>query len=186
MGFVELIVLAVGLSMDACAVAICKGACMRRTDMKQRTMIAVSFGLFQGVMPLIGWALARQFAASIHRFDHWIAFILLAVLGGKMLWDAMHMQEETVCEPLKLQELLLLSLATSIDALAAGVALGMLEVNIVFSVSLIALITCALSFLGTVIGNRFGQKYENKAQYVGGATLCLMGLKILIEHLGAA
>lgn len=185
MSFVELIVLAVGLSMDAGAVAICKGACMRRTDMRQRSMIALSFGLFQGLMPLIGWYLGSQFSGAIRNIDHWIAFGLLVLLGLKMLWDALHEEEETVCEPLALGELLMLSVATSIDALAAGIAFALLKVNIVFSVLMIALITCALSFLGTVIGNRFGQRYQAKAQMVGGVALCLIGLKILVEHLRA-
>ncbi len=183
--FAELMILAVGLSMDACAVAICKGACMRRLEVGQGLMIGLSFGLFQALMPLIGWFLGTQFRHAIQGADHWIAFALLGFLGFKMIWDALHEEEETVCAPIRLRELLLLSIATSIDALAAGIALAVLQVNIVYSVIVIGLTTFALSLLGTVIGNKFGQTYQAKAQFAGGAVLCLIGIKVLIEHLNA-
>jgi putative Mn2+ efflux pump MntP len=184
--FAELMILAVGLSMDACAVAICKGACMRRLDIGQGLIIGLSFGFFQALMPLIGWFLGTQFRQAIQGADHWVAFALLGLLGFKMIWDALHEEKETVCAPLQVRELLLLSIATSIDALAAGIALAVLQVNIVYSVAVIGLTTFVLSLLGTVIGNKFGQTYQAKAQFVGGAVLCLIGVKVLIEHLIAA
>ena len=186
MTLLELLVLSAGLAMDASAVAICKGACMRRFSAKEGVLIAVSFGLFQALMPLIGWALGSRFIHYIRSVDHWIAFILLAILGVKMIWDALHDdEEELVCTPLDIKELLLLSIATSIDALAAGIAFAVLEVDIVLSVAVIGVVTMALSFVGAVVGCRFGEKYMAKAQLVGGAVLCAIGLKILIEHLSA-
>lgn len=170
--------------MDACAVAICKGACMRRPDMKQSLLIAAFFGLFQALMPLAGWFLGTQFSKAIGALDHWIAFLLLGFLGLKMVWDALHEEEETVCKPLHFRELLLLSIATSIDALAAGIAFAVLKVAILPSVITIGITTCLLSFLGTVIGNRFGQRFQSKAQFIGGTALCLIGIKILVEHTG--
>lgn len=181
----ELLVLSVGLSMDACAVAICRGACMRQRDVRQSTAIALSFGLFQGLMPLVGWLLGSQLTHYIKRFDHWVAFGLLAFIGSKMIWDALHDDEELVCTPLTMKELLVLSVATSIDALAAGVALAMLDVDILSSVSTIALVTAVLSFGAVALGVRFGERYKSKAQLVGGVTLCLIGLKILLDHISA-
>ncbi len=180
----ELLVLSVGLSMDACAVAICRGACMRQRDLRQSAAIALSFGFFQGMMPLLGWLLGSQFAHHIKRFDHWIAFALLAFIGAKMIWDAIHDQEELVCTPLDVKELLLLSIATSIDALAAGVALAMLDVDILSSVSIIAIVTAVLAFGAVALGVRFGERFKAKAQLVGGITLLLIGAKILIDHIG--
>lgn len=183
MTLLELFVLSAGLAMDASAVAICKGACMRRFSAKESLLIAISFGLFQALMPLIGWLLGNRFIHYIRSVDHWIAFALLAVLGLKMMWDALHEEDESACTPLHIKELLLLSVATSIDALAAGIAFAVLEVDIVLSVAVIGAITMALSFLGVVVGCRFGEKYRGKARIVGGIALCAIGLKILIEHL---
>lgn len=185
MTLLELLILSAGLAMDASAVAICKGACMRRFSKKEAVLIAVSFGLFQAAMPLIGWALGNRFIHYIRSVDHWIAFVLLAALGGKMIWDAVHEEDELVCEPLMIKELLLFSVATSIDALAAGIAFAVLEVNIVLSVAVIGGITLVLSLLGAVVGCRFGEKYRGKAQIVGGVALCAIGLKILIDHMAA-
>lgn len=179
----ELLVLSVGLSMDACAVAICRGACMRQRDMRQSSIIALSFGFFQGLMPLIGWLLGSQLTHYINRFDHWVAFGLLAFIGIKMVWDALHDNEELVCTPLTARELLVLSVATSIDALAAGVALAMLDVDILSSVTTIALVTATLSFAAVALGVRFGERYKSKAQLAGGITLCLIGIKILVDHI---
>ena len=185
MSITELMILAVGLSMDACAVAICKGACMRRVDAGQSLMISFSFGVFQAFMPLVGWFLGTQFRQAIQEADHWVAFVLLGFLGFKMIWDALHEEELTVCAPLRVRELLLLSVATSIDALAAGIALAVLQVNIVYSVIVIGMTTFVLSLLGTLVGNKFGQTYQAKAQFVGGMVLCLIGIKVLLEHLSA-
>lgn len=183
MPFAELMILSLGLSMDACAVAICKGACMRGFEADKAVKIAVAFGFFQALMPLIGWFLGTQFSEYIRSYDHWIAFVLLVILGAKMVWDSLHTEDELVCTPLDAKEVLLLAIATSIDALAAGVALAVLHVNIWTSVLMIGLVTLGMSFLGTVLGSRFGQKYTSKAQLVGGLVLCGIGIKILIEHL---
>lgn len=185
MKILELIVLSVGLAMDAGAAAICKGACMRRFNLREAGLIALFFGIFQSLMPLIGWFLGTQFRSCIQSLDHWIAMLLLAALGLRMIWEAVHEEDELVCTPLDLRELIVLSVATSIDALAAGIALAMLSTSIAGPVIVIGLITAALSLTGVVIGSRFGSKYKTKAQIAGGAVLCLIGLKILVEHLSA-
>lgn len=179
----ELLVLSVGLSMDACAVAICRGACMRQRDMRQGTVIALSFGLFQGMMPLVGWLLGSQLAHLIQRFDHWVAFGLMALIGAKMIWDAVHDDGELVCTPLNLKDLLLLSIATSVDALAAGVALAVLDSPILSSVITITLVTSLLCLGAIDLGVRFGERYKARAQMIGGLALCMIGLKILADHL---
>ena len=183
MAGLELIVLAVGLSMDAGAAAICKGSCMRRFNIKEAVAIAVSFGLFQALMPLIGWYLGTQFSVYIQRIDHWIAMILLTGLGIKMIWEAIREKEDVACTPLDLRELMVLSVATSIDALAAGIAFAVLSTGITRPVIIIGLVTAALSMLGVMIGSRFGQTFRAKAQVAGGAVLCLIGIKILLDHL---
>lgn len=187
MSLLEMIITAVGLSMDALAVAICKGACMRQGNWKNSLLIALFFGAFQALMPLLGWALGTGFHQYISAYDHFIAFFLLGFIGVKLIVDAIKGDEEQlVCKPLALSELVMLSIATSIDAMAAGIAFSVLEMNIWLAISLIGIITFALSYMGTLVGCRFGTKYQAKAQWVGGAVLILMGLKILIEHLSAA
>ena len=188
MGFAELFLIAVGLSMDAFAVAVCKGLAMKgKVNRVHALVIALFFGGFQAVMPLIGWALGRQFEASITRVDHWVAFVLLAVIGAKMVWEAL--REGDACPVdapprLDLKELTVLALATSIDALAVGITFAFLKANIVLSVSLIGLTTFAFSLGGVFIGHSFGARFKKKAEIFGGAILILIGLKILLEHLG--
>lgn len=172
--------------MDASAVAICKGACYREVDMRLNLKLAISFGFFQALMPLIGYLVGAQFVDYIHAFDHWVVLVLLAGLGIKMIWDALHSDEALVCTPLSFKELLLLSIATSIDALAAGLALAMLKVNILSSVAIIGVVTAILTFLGALLGCKAGYKFKSKAQVLGGVVLCLIGLKVLIDHLGSA
>ena len=188
MGFAELFLIAVGLSMDAFAVSVCKGLCMKRLDMRQALVIALFFGGFQGLMPLLGWALGTQFERYITPVDHWIAFGLLALIGGKMLWDAFHEDDEELSCPadgkLDLRELVMLAVATSIDALAVGITFAFLRVDILTSVGLIGVTTFALSIVGVAVGHRFGARYEKPATVVGGIVLILIGLKILLEHLG--
>ncbi len=189
MGFLELFLLALGLSMDAFAVALCKGLCMKRVNWKHAAIIAAFFGGFQAGMPLAGWFLGRQFARYIESFDHWIAFVLLVVIGGKMLLEAIKEKEEeascVVCDaPLDYKELLLMAVATSIDALAVGVSLAFLSVQIAPSVMFIGITTFVLSFVGVAIGNRFGLKHRYKAQMAGGIVLILIAIKILTDHLG--
>lgn len=184
----ELVLIGVGLSMDAFAVALCKGLSMRRVNYAHAAVIALFFGVFQAVMPLIGWVLGTQFARYITSVDHWIAFALLGYIGGKMIWDALHEAPETApCAGegrLDLKELLMLAVATSIDALAVGITFAFLQVSILPAVATIGLITFSLSFAGVVVGNRFGTRFQKKAEIAGGVVLVLIGLKILLEHLG--
>lgn len=189
MGLLELFLIAVGLSMDAFAVAVCKGLCMKRLDARQALVIALFFGGFQGLMPLVGWVLGTQFERYITPVDHWIAFGLLVLIGGKMLWDALHEDgEEALACPadgkLDLRELTMLAIATSIDALAVGITFAFLRVDIAVSVGLIGATTFALSLVGVAVGHRFGARYEKTATIVGGVVLILIGTKILLEHLG--
>lgn len=192
MGFVELFLIGVGLSMDACAVAICKGLAMKRVNYRHALVIALFFGGFQALMPLVGWALGTQFQQYITPVDHWIAFVLLAFIGGKMLWEAFHDDEsegsgDDAAEPagrLDLRELVLMAIATSIDALAVGITFAFLQVDIVPAVALIGATTFALSLAGVVVGNQFGSRFEKPATVVGGVVLILIGVKILLEHLG--
>ena len=186
MGLVELLLVAVGLSMDAFAVALCKGLCMQRLDKRQGTLIASFFGGFQALMPLIGWFLGKQFEQYITPVDHWIAFGLLAIIGASMIREAFSKAEEVDCTVKQdIKGLLLLAIATSIDALAVGITFAFLRVNILPAVSLIGATTFLLSFAGVWAGHRFGLKYQKKAQMAGGGVLILMGLKILLDHLGA-
>ena len=189
MGFVELFLIGVGLSMDAFAVSICKGLGMKRLNMKQALVIGLFFGGFQALMPLIGWALGTQLADFITPIDHWIAFILLALIGGKMLLDAFSGgDEEDSGEPkdarLDLKELLMLAIATSVDALAVGITFAFLGVNIVVAIAVIGVTTFALSVVGVAVGHAFGARYEKGATIAGGIVLILIGCKILLEHLG--
>ena len=188
-GFIELFVIGVGLSMDAFAVAVCKGLGMKMVNWRHAFVIALMFGGFQGLMPLIGWALGSQLTSLIEPVDHWIAFILLVFIGGKMLWDAFRGDDgcETCgCaeEKLDIRELLMMAVATSIDALAVGVTFAFLGVNVMAAVVVIGVTTFALSFVGVVAGNRFGARFEKPATVAGGVVLVLIGLKILLEHLG--
>ena len=189
MGFVELFLIGVGLSMDAFAVSICKGLGMKRLNMVQALVIGLFFGGFQALMPLIGWALGTQLADFITPIDHWIAFILLALIGGKMLFDAFRGDDEGEAgEPkdtsLDLKELLMLAIATSIDALAVGITFALLGVNIVLAIAVIGVTTFALSVVGVAVGHVFGARYEKGATIAGGIVLILIGCKILLEHLG--
>ncbi len=185
----ELVVIAVGLAMDAFAVAVCKGLNMRKLDFKQMSLIALFFGGFQAGMPLIGWFIGSRFAHYIESIDHWVTFILLAIIGGKMILEAIKGDDE--CEEcgenkLNLKELTALAIATSIDALAVGVAFALTyNRNTVFlAVALIGIITAGLSAIGVFIGHKFGAKYKNKAELAGGLVLVLMGVKFLLEGLG--
>lgn len=188
MGIAELLLIAVGLSMDAFAVSICRGLGMRRLNLRTAAVLALFFGCFQALMPLVGWALGSQLMWLIAPVDHWVAFVLLAFIGGKMLWEAFHEDDEGCgCEDtsaIDLREFLVLAVATSIDALAAGISFAALNVDIVASVSLIGVVTFALSFVGVAVGHFFGARYERPASVVGGVVLILIGLKVLLEHLG--
>lgn len=188
MTFIEVLLIGIGLSMDAFAVALCKGLSMRKFNFKASVFIAAFFGFFQAFMPFIGWLVCRNFEKYITRFDHWIAFILLGFIGGKMLWDAIkemkNPEEEEEEFRLKIGELFLLAIATSIDALAVGISFAFLNINIWSSITIIGICTLILSFIGVLIGNKFGSKFKTKAEILGGIILILIGLKILLEHLG--
>ncbi len=188
MGFVEIFIVAVGLSMDAFAVSVCKGLCMKRVRWLYALVIALFFGVFQALMPVIGWALGSAFASLIEPIDHWVAFILLAFIGGKMIWDGLHEDDGVDCEAepsrIDLKELLMLAIATSIDALAVGISFAFLGVNIAVAACIIGITTFALSIVGVWIGHAFGSRFEHGATIIGGIVLVLIGLKILLEHLG--
>lgn len=184
MGFLELFLIGVGLSMDAFAVSVCRGLSMERMRWRQGGIIALLFGGFQAAMPLAGWALGRQFERYIVSVDHWIAFGLLGYIGGKMIWDAFHEGADTCPAGFDLKELLMLAVATSIDALAVGITFAFLSVNIWLAIGLIGGVTFVISAAGVKIGNVFGTRYQKKAEICGGVILILMGTKILLEHLG--
>lgn len=181
----EVIAISVGLAMDAFAVALCKGACLAEMeDRGESYYIGISFGLFQALMPLIGWFLGISFKSYIQSVDHFVAFVLLGFIGIKLIVEAIKAQGEAlVCTPLKLWELFMLSVATSIDALAAGIAFAVLDINIWLAIGLIGIITFSLSFVAVKIGRRFGARFHTKAQMLGGSALILIGAKILYEHL---
>lgn len=191
MGLFELIVIALGLSMDAFAVSVCKGLSMQKKNYGRALLIALFFGVFQALMPLIGWAVGSHFEQHIARFDHWIAFALLAFIGGKMIYDSIGKDgdyEDCYClESFSIKELFILSIATSIDALTVGIAFAVIGIKgseILFSITLIGLVTFTLSFIGVIAGNVLGIKFKKKAEVFGGVILILIGFKILLEHLG--
>lgn len=188
MSVLDIFLLGVGLSMDAFAVAICKGLAMKKVNKKQMILIALFFGGFQALMPLIGWLVGSTFAKKIAAFDHWIAFVLLALIGGNMAIEAIKEwnQEdkvEIIDPPIDFKELTLLAIATSIDALACGVTFSFYEnFNIIKAISIIGVTTFVISAGGVYVGNIFGDKYKAKAQLVGGIILIFLGIKILLEH----
>ena len=194
MGFITLFLTGVSLSMDAFAVSICRGLQMRaRVNIKHLLIIAAFFGGFQALMPAIGYLLGSQFKDYIVSVDHWLAFGLLAVIGGKMIWDVIaesrEGEEDCPCcgdaqESLDVRQIALMAVATSIDALAVGITFAFLEVNLLLAVAVIGITTFALCALGVVVGHKFGARFKNKATLAGGIALILIGTKILLEHLG--
>ena len=184
MALFELFLIAVGLSMDAFAVAVCKGLSMKRIDKKYTLLIALFFGGFQALMPLLGYFLGSQFSVYIEKIDHWVVFFLLALIGGNMIKESREAAEEETYRGINYKELLLLAVATSIDALAVGITFAFLRVEIVPAVLLIGCTTFVLSLFGVVVGNLFGARYKSRAELTGGIILILIGIKILLEHLG--
>ena len=190
MGIGELFLLAVGLSMDAFAVSVCKGLAMKKATLKAEATCGLWFGGFQALMPTIGFFLGALFADAIEAFDHWVAFALLAIIGINMLKEALERKDESGDNPekdadLSVKTMFLMAVATSIDALAVGISLAMVgSVNIWLAAAFIGICTCLLSALGVKIGNVFGSRYEKKAELAGGVILILLGVKILLEHLG--
>lgn len=183
MGVIELLVLALGLSMDAFAVSICKGLSVPKLQAKHCLICGVYFGGFQALMPLIGWALGIRFQSMITNIDHWIAFVLLAVIGANMIKESFSKEEECPDASFGFKTMLTLAVATSIDALAVGVTFAFLDVSIVPAVLLIGATTFVCSAVGVKIGNVFGNRFQSKAEFLGGVVLIAIGLKILIEHL---
>lgn len=189
MTLLEILLVGIGLSMDAFAVAICKGLAMPKINRKQTLLIAAYFGVFQALMPLAGWLLGSQFARHVTKMAPWIAFVLLAWIGGNMIRESLSKKEEDE-EPeaaeLRHKELLMLAVATSIDALAVGVSFSMVELAIPIgaAAALIGCTTFAISVGGVFVGHIFGAKYKSRAEFVGGAILILIGAKILLEHFG--
>ena len=184
MGLLELFILAVGLSMDAFAVSVCKGLAMPKITVKKAAVVGIWFGGFQALMPALGYLLGSQFKDSITAIDHWIAFILLGIIGGNMIREACSGECENESDSLDITTMFLLAVATSIDALAVGITFAFLKVNIAAAVSFIGITTFIISAAGVKIGNIFGTKYKSKAELAGGIILILLGLKILLEHLG--
>ncbi len=187
MGLIDMFLVGIGLSMDAFAVSVCKGLCDREVNWRRAIVTALFFGGFQAFMPLIGWLLGSSVQAYIEPFDHWIAFVLLAAIGAKMLWDAFH--EEGECKPEQKQlskfltELVVLSIATSIDALVAGISFAMASIDIWMAITVIGCTTFVLSLVGTLLGNKFGSKFQRPATIAGGLALIALAFKILFEHL---
>lgn len=190
MGIGELFLLAVGLSMDAFAVSVCKGLAMKKATLKAEATCGLWFGGFQALMPVTGFFLGSLFAEAIEAFDHWVAFGLLVIIGINMLKEALEKEDESGDDPekdadLSVRTMFLMAVATSIDALAVGISLAMVgSVNIWLAAAFIGICTCLLSALGVKIGNVFGSRYEKKAELAGGVILILLGVKILLEHLG--
>lgn len=184
MGALELLLLSIALSMDAFAVAICKGLSMRKIDWKHALIIALFFGGFQALMPFLGWAMGIGLEGLISAYDHWIAFLFLACIGGKFIYDALHAGGEACDDSgIDLKALFLLAIATSVDALAVGLTFALLKVDIGRACCLIGVVTFVISLGGVVVGNFFGSRYQKKAQVAGGALLILIGTKILLEHM---
>lgn len=182
MGIAELVIIAVGLSMDAFAVSIGKGLSLKQIKLRHVLSVGLWFGGFQALMPLIGYLLGATFTAVVSDFDHWIAFFLLGIIGFNMIRDSFSKEEEKHDDDFSFRTMLMLAVATSIDALAVGVSFAFLSVDLWISVALIGLITFAFSAVGLKIGNIFGNKYKSKAEFTGGVVLVLMGVKFLVEH----
>lgn len=188
MNFTDLLLLGIGLSMDAFAVAVCKGLSMRKINYRHSFIIALFFGGFQALMPFTGYYLGKTFEKYITSIDHWIAFVLLVYIGGKMIYEAIRgeAEKETACaDILDIKELFMLAVATSIDALAIGITFSFFEnTNILTNITVIGITTFIISFGGIFVGNKFGTKYKTRAEIAGGIILVLLGIKILLEGLG--
>lgn len=184
MGIIELFLLAVGLAMDAFAVSVCKGLSMQKMSLKKAAVIGLWFGGFQALMPFIGYLLGKNFQKQIESIDHWVAFGLLVIIGGNMIREALSKDEETVDDSIKAKDMLVLAIATSIDALAVGISLACIQVEIIPAVTCIGVVTFMLSMVGVKVGIIFGTRYKAKAEFAGGLILILLGTKIVLEHLG--
>lgn len=184
MGTIEILLISVGLAMDAFAVSVCKGLSMKKMNWKKAIIIGLYFGIFQALMPVLGYFLGTTFEQFITNIDHWIAFVLLSAIGCNMIKESFDQESENCNDNVDVKTMVILAIATSIDALAVGITFACLRINIVLPVISIGIITFILSVIGVKIGNKFGDKYENKAEFIGGLILILLGIKILLEHLG--
>ncbi len=183
MSIFGIIILSIGLGMDAFAISVCKGISFKKGNLKKSIIVATYMGVFQAIMPVLGYYLGISFADKITRIDHWLAFALLFVIGVKMIKEALNKDIEVVNDNVDFKEMIVLAIATSIDALAVGITFAFLNVNLWFAITLIGSITFILSLIGTKIGIIFGNKYEKKAELLGGIILILLGIKIVLEHL---
>ena len=183
MGILEILLIGLGLAMDAFAVSICKGMSMKKFSVRNTIKIAIYFGTFQAIMPLVGYFLGATFQDLVTAIDHWIAFFLLGAIGLNMIKDSFDDEDQSKNDSVDAKTMLILSLATSIDALAIGVTFAFLNVNILSAISCIGTVTFCLSFIGVKVGKEFGDKLKNRAEIFGGIILIIIGLKILLEHL---
>lgn len=184
MGFLEIFLIGVGLSMDAFAVSICKGLSVKKLKIRNLLICGIYFGVFQAIMPFTGYILGVNFQSYIESIDHWIAFVLLALIGGNMIREALSDEENETDDDFSFKVMIPLAVATSIDALAVGVTFAFLNVNIFKAITIIGCTTFVISMVGVAIGHAFGLRYKQKSEIVGGIILILIGLKILLEHLG--
>lgn len=184
MGILEIVVISIGLAMDAFAVSVCKGLSMKKMNWKNAIIIAFYFGAFQALMPVIGYFLGTTFSGFVESIDHWIAFILLAIIGGNMIKESTDDEVEKRNDKVDFKTMIGLAIATSIDALAVGITFAFFRINLFSAILCIGIITFILSLIGVFIGNKFGDKFQNKAELAGGIILIIIGLKILLEHMG--
>ncbi len=182
MGSTEIILIGIGLAMDAFAVSICKGLSMKKINWKKAIIIALYFGIFQAIMPSIGYCFGTTCQGFVTKIDHWVAFALLSFIGANMIKESFSEQKENCNDKIDFKTMTVLALATSIDALTVGISFAFLKVNLLLAMCIIGIITFIISIIGVKIGNKFGKKYENKAEFVGGLILICIGIKMLIKH----
>ena len=184
MGALEILLIGIGLAMDAFAVSICKGLSMKSMNWKKAIIVGLYFGIFQALMPVLGYFLGATFESLVTKIDHWIAFALLTFIGINMLREAFGNEQENYNDSVDFKTMVILAIATSVDALAVGITFAFLKVNMLLAAIIIGIVTFVICVIGVKIGNKFGNKYERKAEIVGGLILILMGIKTLLEHLG--
>ena len=184
MSIIEIILIGIGLAMDAFAVSICKGLSMKKLEFRKAIVIALYFGIFQAVMPIIGYYLGERFESLVTSIDHWIILGLLVFIGANMIKESFEKENTEANDNVDMKTMLILAIATSIDALAVGITFAFFEINVISVVLAIGIITFILSVIGVKIGNKFGEKYKRKSEFVGGLILILIGIKVLMEHLG--
>ncbi len=184
MGVIEILAIGIALAMDAFAVSICKGLSMKKINWKNAIIIGLYFGVFQALMPVVGYFLGTTLSGVVEKIDHWIAFILLSIIGGNMIKESTDDEIEKRNDKIDFRTMIVLAIATSIDAMAVGVTFAFLKTNLILAISIIGIVTFIISVIGVIIGNKFGDKFQNKAELTGGIILIIIGLKILLEHLG--